>query len=450
MSLPLLPRIRALARRFLLITIVLIGALCGVLAVLFHRFVEFATGHLIGRAFSLPEPWRSISIVVMPTIVFVLLALTIRRWAPQTIGANLARVRIAYNTRNPDLLGPRVVATTFIANPISLGAGAPLGPEGPTIVVTSGAAAIVGRFLQLPGQLVRGLIPVGVAAGIGAVFNAPITGVVFALEEVVGSAPRGLLGGVLVGAVSAAVVERAMLGGGALLAAPYATWNSAREMIGFAVIGILAGLTSGWAIALTHRLRRWWISAMPSLVQRALVAGICIGALGLIAPSILGVGYDSVSSWLQGNGTAESTALAFGLKTLGFVIALSAGLFGGAFAPSLFIGTALGAAIGHSMQLLLPGEGIHPSTYAVVGMGASFAGLLRCPIAAVLIAVEVAHSYELIVPLMLAVSLSVAISRRISHLSVTEQQMIDEGHEEKKESVDPLGGEEEQAFEIFE
>src|SRR5204863_4162793 len=129
---------------------------------------------------------------------------------------------------------PRSIAATFLATPLSLGAGAPLGPEGPIVVVASGASAAVARMLHLPRRLVRGMIPVGVAAGIAAIFNTPITGVVFALEEVFGSAERGLLGGVIVGAVSAAVVERPLLGGRPPLAAPFATLPGARGPLRFA------------------------------------------------------------------------------------------------------------------------------------------------------------------------------------------------------------------------
>jgi CIC family chloride channel protein len=429
--------VRSLARRFLLLTIVVIGALCGVLAVLFHRYVEAARGVLIGRALSQPEPWRSLLVVITPALMFASLAWCIRRFAPRAVGANLARVRIAYNS-DPEAVGPRSIIATFLATPLSLGAGAPLGPEGPIVLVTSGASAAVGRMLRLPRRLVRGMIPVGVAAGIAAIFNTPITGVVFALEEIFGSAERGLLGGVIVGAVSAAVVERTLLGGRPTLSAPFSTWGDARELLGFALVGILAGVVSGYAIALTHRLKRKWANVMPSTVLRSALAGVLIGSLGLLAPSILGVGYGSVSLWLHGGGTAEQTAVAFGAKTLAFIIAISAGILGGTFAPSLFMGAALGAEVGHLAQQIFPGAGIDPRAYALVGMGSFFAGLLRSPIAAVLIVVELTRDYDLMIPLMLSVSLSIATSRRISRHSMVEQQMIDEGFLEAAASSDPL------------
>ncbi|MFL6246034.1 MAG: chloride channel protein, partial [Thermoanaerobaculia bacterium] len=429
--------LRFLSRRFLLVTLIGIGALTGIVAAVFHRYVEFARDQLIGRALEQPEPWRTLFIVATPTITFALLAWLIRRFAPRAVGANLARVRMAYND-NPRILGTRTIGATFLATPLSLGAGAPLGPEGPIVVVASGLAVAFARLLRLPQKVVRGMIPIGTAAGIAAIFNTPITGVVFALEEVIGTSQRGILGGVLVGSVAAAVVERILLGGQPLLAAPFSTWTDVREMAGFAFLGIAAGATSGLAISLAHRLKRRWSSAMPSMVLRAALAGLLIGAAGILAPEIFGVGYDSVSYWLHGGGSASTTGVAFAVKLLAFTIAISAGVIGGTFAPSLFIGSALGAAIGHGTHDLFPSMHIDPKAYAIIGMGSFFAGLMRSPIAAVLIVVELTRDYELIVPLMLGVSLAVAISRRISRLSMVEQQMVDEGWVEEHGANDPL------------
>ena len=429
--------LRSLARRFLLATTVVISIACGVVAVAFHRYFELTRRVLIAPALEQDGWVRVVLVLVTPTLVFIALALIIKRFAPRAVGANLARVRIAYNG-DGTAIGPRTMAATFLATPISLGAGAPLGPEGPIVVVTSGLASAVSRLLRLPQNIVRGMIPVGVAAGISAVFNAPMTGVVFALEEIFGAAHRGLLGGVLVGAVAASVVERLLIGGQPLLAAPFSSWHGAHELIGFAIVGVIAGVVSGFAIAATHRLKRWWAARMPSMTARAATAGLLIGAAGLVAPSTLGVGYDAVSFWLHGGGSARQAAIAFAVKTIAFVIAVSAGILGGTFAPSLFIGTALGAAIGHSAQLLFPGAVIDPKAYAIVGMGAVFAGVLRSPIAAVVIVVELTRDYELMVPVMLGVSLAVSISRAISRLSMVEQQMIDEGHMEGEETADPL------------
>jgi chloride channel protein, CIC family len=425
----LVSRLRSLAGRSLVLTFIATGALCGVLAVAFHKLVDLAGELLIGRALAQEGVLRVVLVLATPVTVFVLLAWAVTRFAPRAVGANLARVRMAYN-HDPRLLGPRTVTATFIATPLSLGAGAPMGPEGPIVVICSGVASWLGRVLKLPDGVVRGMIPIGVAAGIAGVFNTPMTGVVFALEEVIGTAEREILGGILVGSVSAAVVERMLLGGQPLLAAPFSTWSDPRELLGFALLGVIAGLVSGAAIAAAHRLKVLWAGAMPSMIRRAALAGLLIGALGLAAPQILGVGYESVAHWLRGGGTLPESGLALALKLVAFTIAVSGGIIGGTFAPSLFIGTALGATIGLGANALFPAAHIDPKAYAIVGMGAFFAGLLRSPIAAVLIVFELTRDYELILPLMLAVSLALALSRWMSRLSMVEQQMVDEGYEE--------------------
>lgn len=410
-------------RRLSIPLFIVAGVACGLAAVAFHELVE-----LMRRLLIVPAMRHPALTVVVPAVVFALIALVIRRFAAPAGGANLARVRRAYG-EDIDLLDDRSVAATLLLTPISLGAGAPLGPEGPTVVIASGIAMWIARAARLPRKLIRSMIPVGTAAGIAAIFNTPITGVVFALEEVMGNASRGLLGGTIVAAVSAAVVERLMMGGQPLLSAPTGTWTHLREFLGFAAAGVVAGAVSGGAVHAVTALRRRLKRLRPAL--RAALGGVAIGAIGVVAPAILSVGYDTTSEFLHGH--VASAATAFIAKVVAFVIALGCGILGGVFAPSLFIGAALGATIGRLTHAADPGA------YALVGMGAFFGGLLRCPISAVLIVVEVTGDYGLILPLMLAVALSTTISRAIAHENLTERQMRDEGYRESAMD-DPLAG----------
>ncbi|HUO83819.1 MAG TPA: chloride channel protein [Thermoanaerobaculia bacterium] len=423
-------QLRQLARRFLLVTIILIGVLCGLVAVSFHYLIEISTRLMIETMLGLPVPLRWAAIILTPAAVAFALALAIGRWAPGAGGANLARVRAAYQ-HDPALLNRRSLFATFFLTPLSLGSGVPLGPEGPTVVVTSGMSVGVARLLRLPRRIVRGMIPVGTAAGIAAIFNTPIAAVVFALEEILGTARRGVLGGAIVASVAAAVVERLMLGGQPLLAAPSARWVDVRELIGFALVGIIAGIVSGSSIPLMRRWRRTLAEKIPAWPLRAAAAGAAIGAIGIVSPLIFGVGYGTVTEWLHGGGSLQESSIAFAVKTIAVIIAISAGLIGGTFAPSLFIGAALGSAVGHGFAFILPDATINPGAYALVGMGAFFAGLLRNPIASVLIVIELTQDYGLILPLMLGVALSISISRRISRFNLVEHQMRDEGYLEE-------------------
>jgi len=426
-------------RRFLLLVLIFAGAVCGLAAVGFHALVDWMHGLLIGRSLAQHGILRIALVLGVPTLVSALIALVVRRFAPAAGGANLARVRRAYEL-DPDILDTRSVAATLLLTPISLGAGAPLGPEGPTVVIASGLAMAIARWTRLPRRMVRGMIPVGTAAGIAAIFNTPITGVVFAMEEVMGSASRGVLGGTIVAAVAAAVVERMLLGGKPLLSAPGASWTDVRELVGFLVCGLIAGLVSGGAVLAIVRLRRLLQRHLPSPVLRAALGGLAVGGLGLLAPSILGVGYDTTSLFLHGGGTTQLASIAFGAKVAGFVIAIACGILGGTFAPSLFLGAALGATVGHLAMLALPHAHVDPGAYALVGMGAFFAGFLRCPVSAVLIVFEVTGDYGLILPLMLAVAVSTSLSRALAPHSLTELQMVDEGYEERTTVDDPLAG----------
>jgi chloride channel protein, CIC family len=426
-------------RRFLLLFLILTGVMCGLTAMLFHQLVEMARTLLIGRALTAHEPLRFALILGIPAIVNAALAFVVVRWAPASSGANLARVRRAYEA-DPALLDTRTIAATLFLTPISLGAGMPLGPEGPTVVVASGVATKLARVFKLPRRMVRGMIPVGTAAGIAAIFNTPITGVVFAFEEITGTASRGVLGGAIIAAVSAAVVERMLLGGRPLLASPTGAWTDIRELIGFLFAGVVAGAVSGYAIVGVKKLRRMFERGVTSPVLRATLGGLAVGAIGLWVPDILGVGYGTTSEFLHGGGTTWSASTAFAAKVIAFVIALASGAIGGTFAPSLFIGASLGAAIGHGTALFLPHAHIEPAAYALVGMGAFFAGLLRCPISAVLIVFEVTGDYGLILPLMLAVAVATSLSRWIVPKSMTESQMEEEGHVERRAQSDPLAG----------
>lgn len=428
--------LREKARRFLLATIIVTGITCGITAVAFHDLVSLFTDLLIRNASLIEGPARIPLVILTPVIFAAILALLINRFAPGAGGANLARVRLAYH-RDPDLLNLRTILATFFLTPLSLGSGAPLGPESPTVVVSSGLSIALAKFLHLPRRIVRGMIPVGTAAGIAAIFNTPIAAVVFALEEILGTAQRGVLGSAIVASVAAAVVQKLLLGGEPLLGAATETWSDERELIGFAVVGIISGLVSGWSIRLMKHGRALSAKAVPSWPLRAAIAGAIIGVIGLVVPSVFGVGYEPMNLWLSGGGSLQSTGLAFAGKTIAFIVAVSGGIIGGTFAPSLFAGTALGAAVGHAAVFVLPDANIQPGAYALVGMGAFFAGLLRNPIASVLIVIELTRDYDLILPLMLAVALSISISRRIARHNLVDHQMGEEGFTAEETDPDP-------------
>lgn len=432
--------VRHAARRFVLVVLVAIGALCGVVAVVFHFALHWSFHLMMDTALGLVGAPRWLLLLALPTAVAALLAWAVPRFAPEARGG-LVLVRTAYSV-DPRRLDLRAWLGTFLATPLSLGSGAPLGPEGPTVVLTAGLAAGIGRLLALPARVVRGMIPVGTAAGIAAIFNTPITAVVFALEEVIGTASRGVLGGAIVAAVAAAVVQKNALGGVHLLPAEPGGWNDAGELIGFAFLGLAAGAVAGvlpdMVRLFRERLHRWSARFVGrESIVRGATAGLAVGVLGLATPDILGTGYEPISVWLSAQGDARTAGLAFLAKMLAVAVALAAPLVGGFFAPALFLGASFGSAIGHLLQFLFPEALIDPGAYALVGMGAFFAGFLRTPIASVLIVFELTGDYELVAPLMLAVALASLVARKVSPLTLVEASLEEAGVYETE--ADPLG-----------
>lgn len=419
--------IRQRTGRLLLLILLGAGVLSGLAALGFHKALLAGEALLLGAGRGLPEgPLRTALLVLLPALVAAGLCSLVPRVAPES-GGGLALVREAY-ARDPRRLSARALLGTFVFTPLSLGAGTPLGPEGPTVVLTSGLSAALARGLGLSTRHVRGMIPVGTAAGIAAIFNTPITGVVFALEEVIGTASRGVLGGAIVAAVASAVVQKQALGGQHLLPAAPAQWRSALELPGFALLGLLAGLAAGALPLLVMRIRRGlWARAGRSETLRGAAAGLVVGLLGLVSGDMLGVGYPQVSRWLSGGGDALQAGLACATKFLGVAVALATPLIGGVFAPSLFLGASLGAFLGHGIHAAFPEAAIDPGAYALVGMGAFFAGFLRTPLAAVLIVFELTGDYGLVAPLMLAVAISSLVARRLSKETLVEHQLEERG-----------------------
>ena len=427
----------------MLVAVVLIGAGCGLVAVAFHGAIEFVRALLVGTAMDRTSGLvRGALLVTFPAAAGALLAWLVPRLAPRA-GGGLALVRRAYAGEPSTLLDGRTLVGAFGANALSLGAGTPLGPEGPTVVLTSGFAVRAARALGLPGRMVRGMVPIGTAAGIAAIFSAPITGVVFALEEILGAASRGVLGGSLLAAVAAAVVERTFLGGERLLPASPARWGDLRELLGFAVLGLLCGAAAGWLPRVVPILQKGLTKLVEragrgAFVARGAIAGAVAGLLGVVAPETLGIGYPAVAEWLGGGGTGPQAAIAFAAKLAGVALALAAPLVGGIFAPSLFLGASLGAAAGHLGQFLFPMAHVEPGAWALVGMGAFFAGFLRTPIASVLIVFEVTGDYGLILPQMLAVVLASVVARRISRETLVERALGPGAARRSFDEADPL------------
>ena len=309
----------------------------------------------------------------------------------------------------------------MIATALTVGLGGSVGREGPIVQIGATIGSSIARHTGLGEDRVRSLVAAGAGAAIGASFNAPIAGMFFAIEVILGNFAIRHLNAVVVASVAAAVTTRSIVGEELILRAPGSPGlGDPRELLLYALLG-LAAVAVGWVflrvMAGVHTLRHrgpGWL--------RPVLLGLAVGGIGWVEPDILGTGQDVVRhfvSALDAGDVVWWSALALvGYKVVATSLTLGAGGFGGVFMPSLFIGAALGAGLA---TLLAPAWGfsqLRPGTFAIVGMAATFSAVARAPLTSILIVFEITGDYNLVLPLMLAASLATFVGDRVHRDSV--------------------------------
>lgn len=432
---------RTLIRRFLpnesqhLFALTLaVGVVCGLVAVAFHLAIRAAEHLLIERALHAEGSIWMVWTVLTPTLGGLLAGAALTWIVPGARGSGIPQVKQAFaveggRVRFRDAFGK------FIVGALQIGSGASLGREGPTVQICAGAASLLARATSLPPRQMRRLTPVGVAAGIAAAFNAPIAAVTFTIEEIVGKLDQAVLSGVVIAAALAAVIERGILGVHPVIEVDQTYGlDHPSSLALYAVLGVAAAFIS---VAFTDsllKLRLWFrgVRVVPSWMHPG-IGGLVTGVLAVAMLRFLGTtgvtggGYETLGHALAGQlGFRVLVALCV-VKLVATVFSYSSGGAGGIFAPSLFVGAMLGGAVGHLDVFLLGHESRQLGAFALVGMGAVFAGVIRAPITSVLIIFEMTGGYGLVLPLMLANMTSYVIARRLRPTPIYEALLEQDG-----------------------
>jgi CIC family chloride channel protein len=420
-------------QRLLLLTLA-VGVTCGLAAVAFHEAIRLAERVFIERAMDTSRPLWPVLTVATPVVGAAIAGLLLQHVVPNARGSGIPQVKATFATpgarvRFRDAVGKFVLAS------LSIGTGSSLGREGPTVQICAGIASLLGRVARVSPRSARRLLPVGAAAGVAAAFNAPIAAVTFTVEEIVGSLDRSVLSGVIVAAAAAAAVERGLLGEDPVFRVPqgYAL-HHASSLVVYAMLGVAA---AGVAVAFTDALlvlrARLRDAKGVSPWLRPAIGGLVTGLLAVIAMKVLGErgvtggGYATLTSALEGQ-LAVRTLLALAtLKAIATVFSYGTGGAGGIFAPSLFIGGMLGGAFGWVDMAWLGHDARSLGTFALVGMGAAFAGIVRAPMTSVLIIVEMTGGYSLILPLMIANMTAYGLARRIRPVPIYDALLEQDG-----------------------
>jgi CIC family chloride channel protein len=393
---------------------ILTGILAGLAAVLFSLAIDRADYALFGLE---PSSLRTFLVPVLVSLVTGVLLATVFSGVR---GSGVPQTKAAFHLQG-GAIPVRVPIGKFITGVLCIGSGHSMGREGPSVQIGAGIASAIGRWLRLSPARVKELVPVGAAGALAAAFNTPIAAVLFALEELIGNMNATLLGSTVVASVAAVVVQRSILGNEPLFRVPGYALEHPAELIGYAVLGIVGGLISLafckslLALRLSfRRLPKWTVMLQPAM------GGVVIGATLLFFPEIKGVGYDYVDQALNGGLVLRTMALLCVVKLGATVVSYCSGNAGGIFAPSLYIGAMAGGVVGMAVNSVAPFPTGEPGAYALVGMGALFAGIIRAPLTSVFMIFEITQDYQILVPLMVANLLSFAISRRYQPIPIYE------------------------------
>ncbi|MGK2348271.1 chloride channel protein [Actinomyces sp. W5033] len=343
--------------------------------------------------------------------------------------------------RSDGAMAPVPAVASTVSACLTIGGGGSVGPEGPIAELGASVATLFGRRLGLPTRSVRLLAAAGTAAGIAAAFNAPLAAAFFAMEVILLDFTLDAFAFVVLASVSATVLSHHVLGQALATSLPVLDLAGDAQLGWVALLGLVGGavgvgfsrcryLMADAARRLLDRLR------VPAWARPAL-GGLAVGAMLLAFPQTYGESeavLDRVLNGAQGTGLL---LLLVAVKVLATCLTLAVGFTGGVFAPSLFIGAALGAAFGTA---LVPGQPSAAAVFGVIGMGAVFTGSARAPITAVVLIIEMTGQYSLLLPLMLASVLATFMSRFLTRTTIYTEELRRRGEDVEDPVVSTLMG----------
>ena len=406
--------LRARGHTAFLAASLLLGVLVGIGAALLVWAMEFVA-HGVTETDAFFGLGKYVFLISIP--LGLLGAWALNRWlGPDVSGGGVAETMVGLNLEG-GYLATRLVPTKIIATAATLGAGGSGGREGPIVLIGGAIGSSLARYTRFGIDQVRSLVAAGAGAGIGASFNAPIAGMMFALEVILSSFAIRHVSAIVVTSVAAAVTTHTLVGEETFLRSPAYELNDPLQLILYALLAVLAVLFG------TFFLRVLDITSVARLASRIpgwtlpLVVGVAVALIGLIYPETLGTGQEFLTQLLSlrnpGDFVWWALFIIAALKAVTAAITRKGGGSAGTFMPALVIGGAVGAGFAILIDPIWTFSRIDPGAFALVGMAAALAATARAPLTAVILVFELTGSYGLVLPLMLAAALGTLIADRI-------------------------------------
>lgn len=418
---------------YIILMAALVGVTSGAAAGLLLLWIESANQLFIGR-FGGVLRW---TVIITFPVLGGLAAGGLR-----TLAARVLRTKLPVSpvdvigsvARHGGRLHGRGAVISGLGTGLSIGSGGSCGHEGPSVAIGAAVGAVVSRFLGLRLRRHVAMVGAGCAGGLAAAFNAPLAGVIFTVELVFGGSIGGNVGTMsvfiplIVAAVSGTVTSHAIFGPHTEFELPAHEAASLADFGFYLLLAIAGGVVGAlMARAIRYAEARFVAMDIPGWIKPAVgAAGVGLVA-ATISSELLGAGRHTVSMALSGELLWEWALLLLGLKIVVTSLTLGSGGFGGAFMPVLYVGACLGTLVGALCHLVLGGAAQGIGAYALVGMGATFAGLMQAPLTPIVMLFELTQDYQIILPLMLGCILALLVSRRINDMGLYRMQLQSRG-----------------------
>ena len=383
---------------------IIIGILGGYGAVLFRlliRGVQFLfyqnSGDFLEFAAGVPYYLK----IGLPALAGAIVGPIIYFWAREAKGHGVPEVMEAVALKG-GIIRTRVAFVKILASAISIGGGGSVGREGPIVQIGSSVGSTVGQILRVSQDRQRTFVGCGAAAGIAATFNAPIAGVLFSLEILLGDFGVSTFSPIVLSSVAATIVSRYYFGDFPAFVVPHYEVVSLWEYPLYFGLGILAALVGLLFVVTLYKTEDLFDAVPIPEYLKGIVGGALVGCMFLVFPHVFGVGYGAIDLSLTNNLATSMLFMLIFAKILATSITIGGGMSGGIFAPSLMIGAMAGGWFGQLMHSFFPDITATGGAYALVAMGAVVAATTHAPITAILILFELTSQYQIILPLMIS------------------------------------------------
>ncbi|RMF86708.1 MAG: chloride channel protein [Nitrospirae bacterium] len=430
-----LRRIRPSDQTQLILMAVVVGVLAGLGYAVLRTTLEQVEAYFFGPLHSLLGidlgAWHRPAIILLPVLGILCLIPLMLLFPGEVGGYGLPRFLEIVNLRG-GVIRARNIFITIVAPSLTIGSGGSAGLEGPIAQLGGAIGSNVGQAFGLSGTKMRLMVAAGVAAGIAAVFNAPMAGVMFAIEIVLlGDFEIHHFTPLVIAAGVATVTGRMIFGNELMFEVPEYRLVSYWELLAYAGLGLLVGSLAVLNIKIFYGIwDRFDASRLPRLV-RPVVGAALVGTLGIGFPQVMGGGYHHISEAMHG----ELPWLLMGLlalfKMVATAITLGSGGAGGIFAPAMFIGTMAGGAYGAWVHHLWPQATAPVGAYALVGLGSFLSAAAHAPLTGMFLLFEITNSHEIVLPILFASAIGTLIARLFYHESLDTEALARKGVELK-------------------